>query len=194
MRIKSVSLLIAVTAALVCAQAASAQVNIAPDATATGSAPWNGNVPARLIDGDYRYDYTSATGAYMSPGGTWFELAWAADVTFDTVKLFNTGLTGYAQYNLSKFDISIWNSTTSAWQIVDSADYTSSNAPDVYVFTSATALTTDKIRIDVQAQNNVAGDTMLRMREMEVISAPVPEPMTLSLLAMGGLGILSRRR
>ncbi len=200
MRIRSVSLLIVVAAVVICTSAAMAftPVNIAPDATVTASTHYGNYFVSNLVDGDLSYD---VGGAYSSTaGGNFFMLVWDQDVTFDQVNILNP-LSGnpnpaLTPYGLGKFTISI--DTPTGWQIVDSADYTATglatNPPPIYTFTAATALTTSAIRVDIQEQNVVAGDTGIRLCEVEVMSAEVPEPMTMSLLALGGLGVLRRRR
>ncbi len=189
MRIKSVSLLIAIAAVAICTSAAMAftPVNIAPDATATGSPSANGAFPvSRIIDEAFAYPDNTYI---ASLGNGYFQLDWATDVTFDTIKLYNLEYGGFGhEYNLWAFDVLI-DDGQGGWTIIDSV---SGGTDAIYTYVSPTPITTSALKFDVITANNADG--YARVIELEVISAPVPEPMTLSLLALGGLGVLRRRR
>ncbi len=195
MRIRSVSLLIAVVAALVCGQAAFAEdpVNIAPDAAASGSPSFSGSYPvSRMIDELFVYP----SNTYVAEAGNgYFQLDWATDVTFDTIKLYNLEYAGFASsYNLVDFDIYV-GGTTDINGVLTGGTLIESprgGTDAIYTYVSSTPITTSKLYFDVITANNEYG--YARVVELEVMSAEVPEPMTLSLLALGGLGILRRRR
>ncbi len=198
MRIRSVSLLIALAAVVICTSTAMAftPVNIAPDATATGS-PQLATYTVDRINDEVINAPTWTDGIYIGTvdagtGASFFQLDWTEDVTFQEVKIYQFGhlFDVYSYFNLWDFDISI-DDGLGNWDIVESVR---GGTASLYTWVSPTPLTTSKLRFDVITANNEATPLYTRVVELEVMSAVVPEPMTISLLAMGSLAMLRRRR
>ncbi len=171
--------------------------NIAPEATAMGSPCYAGVYPASGLN-DQVIDWNMNV-AYMSDeGGYWFALNWSENKTFDEIRLFNIGYAKpqFASLNLYDFDLKVNTNLLSTdindavWQTLDEVR---GGAPDLYTYTSASPLTSNAILVYVITPSSSPSEPYIRVLEMEVESA-IPEPMTMSMLGVGGLGVLLRRR
>ena len=198
MRAGNISLAVAVIALLCMASSAMAftPVNIAPDATASGSTAFSDATttysPSKMIDGSLAYAANAYISEPIGENNGFFQLDWTEDVTFDTITIYNTQYynAAWPRYNLWDFDIRI-DDGQGGWTVLESVR---GGSAAIYTYVSPTPLTTSKLYFDVITPNDYA-DGMIRVIELQVMSAEaVPEPMTISLLAAGSLALLRRRR
>ena len=144
--------------------------------------------------------YTSWASEYHDPPDflhEWIQWDLGGTYTLSKVHVWNFNEGGYTDQGIKTLDIQKWNSETSAWENAYTG-LTWSQAPgsDTYAgfdqdFT--TPITTSKIRF----ANLVNYGSVYGAGVGEVVFYGVPEPGTLGLLGMAGLGLLAyawRRR
>ena len=66
--------------------------------------------------------------------------------------------------------------------------------PNIAEYDLSTLPATTGLRMHVTVPSTNTGDNQLRLCQFEVFGTPVPEPVTMSLLALGGLALLRRRK
>jgi hypothetical protein len=166
-----------------------------------GSTSAEGYSLSNLTDGEFQWNSSEA---YLSElHGNWFALSWNENKTFREISIYNIGYSApeYSNLNLYDFDLKINTNTASTnfndavWLTVDEVR---GGAPDLYTYTSLSPITSNAVYVYVtaQASPDVAWNEELayRMRVLEMEVDAVPEPLTMGLLAISGIGILLRRR
>ena len=154
-----------------------------------------------------------------TPGGVWLMVNMQAVKTVGTIQVWNFGdPVGYPDYNLGAKNVDIYYAGAGATLPTDGVALTGGNALDGTWTTlmnvdlnrapthQAASLMSDSLDVtDFEAQyvliainsrqgTNTRSEGSVSMAEIRFLEGAIPEPATMSLLALGALGVLARKR
>ncbi|MBL7222692.1 MAG: discoidin domain-containing protein, partial [Candidatus Brocadiae bacterium] len=155
-----------------------------PLAIATQSSTAFGGVASRAIDGNTDGNWGSGSTTHTAgEPGSWWEVDLGREFLLKNIQLFNRS--DCCGGRLSDFRVTalLHGTTTGMWDFFTAGGSVAQGAS--FLFDAVTVA--DTVRIELVNIND-HGDHVLSLAEVQIFGAISPEPGTLSLLALGGLG------
>ena len=180
--------------------------NLAIGSTASQSSTLtNAALPTadKAIDGNTNNSFNAGSTTHTNPGAggaVFWETTLASLSQINEIALYNRG--DCCPERLSNFRVSIYDGTTEVWgqDYFDTAGHAGQFLIErtfaIQEDTGGFIGTGDRVRIELIGGVNgtTNGPDVLSLREVEIYGIAIPEPSSIAMLALAGLGLIRRQR